>query len=400
MNHVVIIFFFSISGRGAKGQHSAPRGGPPRSWTNDDLTKALENVWNKRMTTSQASRVFGIPYNSLLMYVRGKYGKSLKLDVLKQNTPAANDNLNTIGNSRSTPKEKMGLDRHHPYGGRQNGKRFDTQHRPNSAAPSPTSAFNPYAAVASAVSAAAAASNDASPQQQNQRQTTPPAGSTTPAFPPFFHNLTGLQEHIGLLGMLPPDGSRVRELLQTFHREQRNALNSSPNRDENTETSPDAAPKNVLPQAETRSAAMSPGLGGQAGSAGLLMMQAPSMASLHGSMGSDVRSMSRSPMTSEQSMGSGSVAGDEHIDEANGQEDVEGENEEVDVDEEQPEHAMTMKQDGQNEDITTIEETTKDNTKEGYETTDNNNENRDEEDGPRAPTPIDVKIPNAGEISA
>ena len=30
------------------------------------------------MTTSQASRVYGIPYNSLLMYVRGKYGKSLK----------------------------------------------------------------------------------------------------------------------------------------------------------------------------------------------------------------------------------------------------------------------------------------------------------------------------------
>jgi len=97
----------TYTGRSSKGQHSAPRGGPPRSWTNDDLTKALENVWNKRMTTSQASRVFGIPYNSLLMYVRGKYGKSLRLDVLKKNTPAANDNLNTIGNSRSTPKEKQ-----------------------------------------------------------------------------------------------------------------------------------------------------------------------------------------------------------------------------------------------------------------------------------------------------
>ncbi len=61
------------------------------------------------MTTSQASRVYGIPYNSLLMYVRGKYGKSLKLDKLKETTPAANDNLNTIGNSRSTPKEKLAL---------------------------------------------------------------------------------------------------------------------------------------------------------------------------------------------------------------------------------------------------------------------------------------------------
>ena len=106
---VVIDIFTYFSARGAKGQHSAPRGGPPRSWTNDELTKALENVWNRRMTTSQASRVYGIPYNSLLMYVRGKYGKSLKLDKLKETTPAANDNLNTIGNSRSTPKEKATL---------------------------------------------------------------------------------------------------------------------------------------------------------------------------------------------------------------------------------------------------------------------------------------------------
>lgn len=68
----------------AKSQHSAPRGGPPRSWTNAELTKALEHVWNKKMTTSQASRIFGIPYNSLLMYVRGKYGKSLKLEQLRK----------------------------------------------------------------------------------------------------------------------------------------------------------------------------------------------------------------------------------------------------------------------------------------------------------------------------
>ena len=101
--HKVIM---SCLGRSSKGQHSAPRGGPPRSWTNDDLTKALDNVWNKRMTTKQASRVFEIPYNSLLMYVRGKYGKSLRLDVLKMKSLADVD-FNTIGNSRSTrPKEK------------------------------------------------------------------------------------------------------------------------------------------------------------------------------------------------------------------------------------------------------------------------------------------------------
>ena len=69
-----------------KGQHSAPRGGPPRAWTNADLTEALHHVWNRKMTTSQASRVFGISYNGLLMYVRGKYGKSLKLDTLRKET--------------------------------------------------------------------------------------------------------------------------------------------------------------------------------------------------------------------------------------------------------------------------------------------------------------------------
>lgn len=82
MQIIMKCFFFPV-GR-PKGQHSAPRGGPPRSWTNAELTEALQHVWNKKMTTSQASRIFGIPYNSLLMYVRGKYGKSLKLEQLKK----------------------------------------------------------------------------------------------------------------------------------------------------------------------------------------------------------------------------------------------------------------------------------------------------------------------------
>ncbi|XP_046406219.1 protein jim lovell [Ischnura elegans] len=84
-----------------KGQHSAPRGGPPRSWTNSELTEALHNVWNKRMTTSQASRIFGIPYNSLLMYVRGKYGKSLKLEQLKKNC--------LVGGGRGGPLQGVDL---------------------------------------------------------------------------------------------------------------------------------------------------------------------------------------------------------------------------------------------------------------------------------------------------
>ncbi|XP_046752696.1 protein jim lovell [Diprion similis] len=84
-----------------KGQHSAPRGGPPRSWTNAELTEALQHVWNKKMTTSQASRIFGIPYNSLLMYVRGKYGKSLKLEQLRRDCTGSTTGevMNSLNNN-------------------------------------------------------------------------------------------------------------------------------------------------------------------------------------------------------------------------------------------------------------------------------------------------------------
>lgn len=100
-----------------KGQHSAPRGGPPRSWTNAELTEALQHVWNKKMTTSQASRIFGIPYNSLLMYVRGKYGKSLKLEQLRKDCisgPGAPDFLGLGGNNnnnscKSEPREQEAI---------------------------------------------------------------------------------------------------------------------------------------------------------------------------------------------------------------------------------------------------------------------------------------------------
>ncbi|XP_031847209.1 BTB/POZ domain-containing jim lovell protein isoform X2 [Nomia melanderi] len=88
-----------------KGQHSAPRGGPPRSWTNAELTEALQHVWNKKMTTSQASRIFGIPYNSLLMYVRGKYGKSLKLEQLRRDCTGATTGdvvMNSLNNNVKT----------------------------------------------------------------------------------------------------------------------------------------------------------------------------------------------------------------------------------------------------------------------------------------------------------
>lgn len=99
-----------------KGQHSAPRGGPPRSWTNAELTEALHHVWNKKMTTSQASRLFGIPYNSLLMYVRGKYGKSLNLEQLRKGCISGPPiELLTMGlgaahtNNNGAPSSKSGL---------------------------------------------------------------------------------------------------------------------------------------------------------------------------------------------------------------------------------------------------------------------------------------------------
>ncbi len=216
--------------RGAKGQHSAPRGGPPRSWTNDDLTKALENVWNKRMTTSQASRIFGIPYNSLLMYVRGKYGKSLKLDQLKLRTPAAHDSLNTIGNSRSTPKEKLKNKQQQQQ--QQQHQQQQVKHH-----------------QAAAVAAAAAARFNQERQQQHQRlraaaaaaaATFGPAALFHAGLPPAL-----LQEHMvaaaaaaaaasnntnGNVQQLPhpphPDGSRMRDLMNNLHREQQSGDDS------------------------------------------------------------------------------------------------------------------------------------------------------------------------------
>ncbi|XP_014208319.1 filaggrin-2 [Copidosoma floridanum] len=106
--------------RRAKGQHSAPRGGPPRCWTNYDLCNALRHVWGKKMTTSQASRTFSIPYNSLLMYVRGKYGKSLRLDELRDLIELENNNNVNLQRAQQHQQQH-----HHPHQQQQqiNGKR-------------------------------------------------------------------------------------------------------------------------------------------------------------------------------------------------------------------------------------------------------------------------------------
>ncbi|OWR46321.1 hypothetical protein KGM_209728 [Danaus plexippus plexippus] len=119
-----------------KGQHSAPRGGPPRSWTNAELTEALQHVWNKKMTTSQASRIFGIPYNSLLMYVRGKYGKSLKLEQLRKDCiggPLEVLNLNSGNNNNNHPSKHHDKDEQH-----------SASQRPASSEPDIPGMFNPF----------------------------------------------------------------------------------------------------------------------------------------------------------------------------------------------------------------------------------------------------------------
>jgi hypothetical protein len=58
------------------------------------------------MTTSQASRIFGIPYNSLLMYVRGKYGKSLKLEQLKKDCLISTEMLAGPNSAQQSSSER------------------------------------------------------------------------------------------------------------------------------------------------------------------------------------------------------------------------------------------------------------------------------------------------------
>ncbi|KAG5874020.1 hypothetical protein JTB14_026791 [Gonioctena quinquepunctata] len=125
-----------------KGQHSAPRGGPPRSWTNAELTEALQHVWNKKMTTSQASRIFGIPYNSLLMYVRGKYGKSLKLEQLRKDCIGGPNpsmdiiNMTSGNNNNNSCKTEREVEQIQP-----NSRPPSTEEQPHPQPP----LFNPFA---------------------------------------------------------------------------------------------------------------------------------------------------------------------------------------------------------------------------------------------------------------
>ena len=156
------------------------------------------------MTTSQASRVFAIPYNSLLMYVRGKYGKSLKLDLLKAQTPAATDNLNTIGNSRSTPKEKAHFNE---------GKKAAKAPAMPAMLPSPGGGLQVPPAL------------PVMPPQSSQPVSLPPHPTGGPlGLNPFAAFQGGLQPHLqdGQMGagLLGHDASRIRDLMLNLQREQ------------------------------------------------------------------------------------------------------------------------------------------------------------------------------------
>lgn len=108
------------------------------------------------MTTSQASRIFGIPYNSLLMYVRGKYGKSLKLEQLRKDCISGPPiELLQMGMNNNNKDKKDGQDKdmgHHPggNGGGSGGSGGPDQRGPRSASSepellsSPNPLFNPF----------------------------------------------------------------------------------------------------------------------------------------------------------------------------------------------------------------------------------------------------------------
>ena len=219
------------------------------------------------MTTSQASRIYGIPYNSLLMYVRGKYGKSLKLDRLKQTTPAAHDNLNTIGNSRTTPKEKIHAQQQQMSEAKRARKSSSSSGLDNRASEVPSMAFGSgFGAIGSPGSNSSALSPGFSSRQTATPQTPPSSGSSSasPLLNPyaasqFFSHAAGgfstpsLQDQIGLLRMLPghaaamaaasaggnsaagspnlpglaPDAARMRELMMSMQREHAAAGNNS-----------------------------------------------------------------------------------------------------------------------------------------------------------------------------
>lgn len=80
--HMKCYILHIISGKPRRGRNA-------RTWSNDDLKNALEAVKTSRLNTSQASKTYGIPYNSLLMYVRGRYGKTMNIPLTPSSSPTS-----------------------------------------------------------------------------------------------------------------------------------------------------------------------------------------------------------------------------------------------------------------------------------------------------------------------
>lgn len=185
-----MFFYFVLTVARPKGQHSAPRGGPPRSWTNAELTEALQHVWNKKMTTSQASRIFGIPYNSLLMYVRGKYGKSLKLEQLRKDCISGPSvELLTMGMSGNAG------------GGNGNNSKPSKENSDSGSGPSNQSSHQ--------------RSSSSEPSNEILQGSNPTNSLFNPFPPNFYHDFTGGFPGIplGMLNLLPPDRQSSQSLV-------------------------------------------------------------------------------------------------------------------------------------------------------------------------------------------
>ncbi len=399
---------FSTTARGLKGQHSAPRGGPPRSWTNDELTKALQNVWNKRMTTSQASRVYGIPYNSLLMYVRGKYGKSLKLDVLKQQTPAANDNLNTIGNSRSTPKEKLAEQRQkqqqhqhqHPQQQQQERRSPSSSSERSATSTSHPPRRSPSGPGPNVDQMAMYAAMLHQHQQNQQQQQQSPGGPFSP-----FHNLPpALQEQMRaqLMGILPPphDGSRIRELMnnmQSGHAGRQLVAAMAAATAANASNNEEVRAAASTAEKQAAAAAASPSSVVAGGPGGLLLMPHPGGAPSAFSMSGG----SRSPGSEQSGSRPGSTSLRHHEDEMEEEE----ENIDVDHDANLDEEEEMMDSEAARENEGEVDAEARPEAENAAADGEGDNGNEDGAAGDIAsnrPSPIDVSVPHqaAGEISA
>lgn len=142
------------------------------------------------MTTSQASRIFGIPYNSLLMYVRGKYGKSLKLEQLRKDCISGPSvELLTMGMSGNAG------------GGNGNNSKSSKENSDSGSGPSNQSTHQ--------------RSSSSEPSNEILQGSNPTNPLFNPFPPNFYPDFTGGFPGIplGMLNLLPPDRQSSQSLV-------------------------------------------------------------------------------------------------------------------------------------------------------------------------------------------